>query len=415
MSGVRKCFTPPAQTPTFFRMIIKPKIRGFICTTAHPEGCAAHVQEQIDYVQKKGAIAGMAKRVLVIGSSTGYGLSSRIVSAFAGGAATLGVFFEKAGEEGRTGSAGWYNSVALERAAHAAGLYAKSINGDAFSDAIKEQVIATIKADLGQVDAVIYSLASPRRTHPKTGVTHSSTLKPVGAPFTAKTVNTDKGVVTDITIEPASEQEIADTIAVMGGEDWEMWIGALESAGVLADGAFTVAYSYIGPDLTWAIYRNGTIGRAKEDLEATARRLQTRLGAKGGHAFVSVNKALVTQASSAIPVVPLYISMLYKVMKAHGLHEGCIEQIYRLFATRLYDHSAPPPDEAGRIRMDDWEMRPEIQAEVAILWPQATTENLEALTDIAGYRTEFLKLFGFGLPGVDYDAETDPIAPLPSA
>ena len=396
-------------------MIIKPKIRGFICTTAHPEGCAAQVAEQIAFVRKKGAIPGMAKRVLVIGASTGYGLASRIVPAFAGGAATLGVFFEKAGEEGRTASAGWYNSVAFERAAHAAGLYAKSINGDAFSDAIKEQVIATIKADLGQVDAVIYSLASPRRTHPRTGVTHSSTLKPLGAAFTAKTVNTDKGVVTDITIEPASEQEVADTVAVMGGEDWEMWIDALQAAGVLADKAFTVAYSYIGPDLTWAIYRNGTIGRAKEHLEATAQRLQTRLGAKGGHAFVSVNKALVTQASSAIPVVPLYISMLYKVMKAHGLHEGCIEQICRLFATRLYDHSAPPPDEAGRVRLDDWEMRPDIQAEVAAIWPQATTENLEALTDIAGYRTEFLKLFGFGLPGVDYEAESEPVAPLPSA
>ena len=396
-------------------MIIKPKIRGFICTTAHPEGCAAHVREQTAYVQKKGAIPGMAKRVLVIGASTGYGLASRIVTAFSGGAATLGVFFEKGGEEGRTGSAGWYNSVAFEKAAHAAGLYAKSINGDAFSDAIKEQVIAAIKADLGQVDAVIYSLASPRRTHPRTGVTHSSTLKPVGAPFTAKTVNTDKGTVTDITIEPASEQEIADTIAVMGGEDWEMWIDALEKAGVLADSALTVAYSYIGPDLTWAIYRSGTIGRAKEDLEATAHRLQTRLGAKGGHAFVSVNKALVTQASSAIPVVPLYISMLYKVMKAHGLHEGCIEQIYRLFADQLCNRAATAVDEAGRVRMDDWEMRPEIQTEVAILWPQATTENLEALTDIAGYRTEFLRLFGFGLHGVDYDAETDPIAPLPSA
>ncbi len=396
-------------------MIIKPKIRGFICTTAHPEGCAAQVGEQVAFVRKKGAIPGMAKRVLVIGASTGYGLASRIVPAFAGGAATLGVFFEKAGEEGRTGSAGWYNSVAFEKAAHAAGLYAKSINGDAFSDAIKEQVIAAIKADLGQVDAVIYSLASPRRTHPRTGVTHSSTLKPLGAPFTAKTVNTDKGVVTDITIEPASEQEVADTVAVMGGEDWEMWIDALQAAGVLADQAFTAAYSYIGPDLTWAIYRNGTIGRAKEHLEATAQRLQTRLGEKGGHAFVSVNKALVTQASSAIPVVPLYISMLYKVMKAHGLHEGCIEQIYRLFATRLYDHSAPPPDEAGRVRLDDWEMRPEIQAEVAAIWPQATTENLDALTDIAGYRTEFLKLFGFGLPGVDYDTESEPVAPLPSA
>ena len=396
-------------------MLIKPKIRGFICTTAHPAGCAAHVQQQIDYVRGKGEIAGLPKRVLVIGASTGYGLASRIVPAFAGGAATLGVFFEKPAEEGRTASAGWYNSVAFEKAAHAAGLYAKSINGDAFSDAIKEQVIAAIKADLGQVDAVIYSLASPRRVHPKSGVTFSSVLKPLGAPFTAKTVNTDKGLVTDITIEPASEQEIADTVAVMGGEDWEMWIDALQSAGVLADHALTVAYSYIGPDLTWAIYRNGTIGRAKEHLEATAKRLQQKLGASHGRAFVSINKALVTQASSAIPVVPLYISMLYKVMKAEGLHEGCIEQIQRLFAGRLADGAKPQLDPEGRIRIDDWEMRENIQKRVAEIWPQATTENLETLTDIAGYRTEFLKLFGFGLPGVDYEAESDPVAPLPSA
>jgi enoyl-[acyl-carrier protein] reductase/trans-2-enoyl-CoA reductase (NAD+) len=396
-------------------MIIKPRIRGFICTTAHPAGCAAHVGGQIEYVRGQGPIAGAPKRVLVIGASTGYGLASRIVPAFAGGAATIGVFYEKAGEEGRTGSAGWYNSVAFEKAAHAAGLYAKSLNGDAFSDALKEQAIALIKADLGQVDAVIYSLASPRRTHPRTGVTHSSTLKPIGAPYTAKTVNTDKGVVHDITLESASEQEIADTTAVMGGEDWEMWIDALRAAGVLADKAITVAYSYIGPDLTWAIYRNGTIGRAKEDLEATAKRLQEKLGATGGHAVVSVNKALVTQASSAIPVVPLYISLLYKVMKAEGLHEGCIEQIYRLFADRLNRPGALPVDEAGRIRIDDWEMRPDIQQAVAKIWPEVSTENLEAVSDMAGYRTEFLKLFGFGLPGVDYEAEADPIAPLPSA
>lgn len=396
-------------------MIIKPKIRGFICTTAHPAGCAAHVQQQIDFVRSKGAIDGLPKRVLVIGASTGYGLASRIVPAFAGGAATLGVFFEKPGEDGRTGSAGWYNSVAFEKAAHAAGLYAKSINGDAFSDGIKQQTIDLIKADLGQVDAVIYSLASPRRTHPKTGVTHSSTLKPIGGAFTAKTVNTDKGLVTDVTIEPANEQEIADTVAVMGGEDWEMWIDALSAAGVLAPGALTVAYSYIGPDLTWAIYRNGTIGRAKEDLEATAKRLAGKLAPDGGRAFVSINKALVTQASSAIPVVPLYISMLYKVMKAAGTHEGCIEQIQRLFADRLAPGKDPQLDDAGRIRIDDWEMRPEIQKQVAEIWPAATTENLEATTDIAGYREEFLRLFGFGLPGVDYEAEADPVAPLPSA
>ena len=390
-------------------MIIKPKIRGFICTTAHPAGCAAHVREQIAHVQKKGQLAAMPKRVLVIGASTGYGLASRIVPAFGGGAATLGVFFEKAGEEGRTASAGWYNSVAFEQAAHAAGLYAKSINGDAFSDAIKEQTIATIKADLGQVDAVIYSLASPRRTHPRTGVTHKSTLKPIGAPFTNKTVDTDRGTVAQITIESANDTEIADTVAVMGGEDWEMWIDALAQAGVLADAATTVAYSYIGPDLTYAIYRNGTIGRAKEDLEATASRLNSRL-----RAFVSVNKALVTQASSAIPVVPLYISLLYKVMKAHGNHEGCIEQIERLFADRLYNGAAPQCDDAGRVRIDDWEMQAGIQAEVAALWAQVTTENLASLSDIAGYRAEFVKLFGFGLAGVDYEAEAETVVPLPS-
>lgn len=396
-------------------MIIKPRIRGFICTTAHPAGCAAHVNEQVEYVRKQGPIAGAPKRILVVGASTGYGLASRIVPAFAGGASTIGVFFEKPGEDGRTGSAGWYNSVAFEQAAQAAGLYAKSINGDAFSDAIKQQTIDLIKKDLGQVDGVIYSLASPRRTHPRTGVTHNSTLKPIGASYTAKTVNTDKGLVHDITIEPASEQDIADTVTVMGGEDWEMWIDALRAAGVLADNAFTAAYSYIGPDLTWAIYRNGTIGRAKEDLEATAKRLQDKLGKTGGHAFVSVNKALVTQASSAIPVVPLYISLLYKVMKAEGLHEGCIEQIYRLFADRLKGGAPSPVDEAGRVRIDDWEMRPDIQQAVAKLWPEVSTENLESLSDMAGYRAEFLKLFGFGLPGVNYEAEADPIAPMPSA
>lgn len=396
-------------------MIIKPRIRGFICTTAHPAGCAAHVREQIEYVKGQGAIAGLPKRVLVIGASTGYGLASRIVPAFAGSAATIGVFYEKAGEEGRTASAGWYNSVAFEKAAREAGLYAKSINGDAFSEVIKEQTIAAIKADLGQVDAVIYSLASPRRTHPKSGVTFNSTLKPIGDRYTAKTVNTDKGTVNDITLEAASEQEVADTVAVMGGEDWEMWIDALQAAGVLADKALTVAYSYIGPDLTWAIYRNGTIGRAKEHLEATAKRLQQKLGATHGRAFVSINKALVTQASSAIPVVPLYISLLYKVMKAEGIHEGCIEQIYRLFAERLAPSAAPHLDVEGRIRIDDWEMREGIQSRVAGLWPEVSTETLESISDIAGYRAEFLKLFGFGLPGVDYEAEADPIAPLPSA
>jgi len=396
-------------------MIIKPKIRGFICTTAHPDGCAAHVRQQIDFVRSKGAIAGAPKRVLVIGSSTGYGLASRIVPAFAGGAATLGVFFEKPSEPDRTGTAGWYNSVAFEREAKAAGLYAKSINGDAFSDAIKEQTIATIKADLGQVDAVIYSLASPRRTHPRTGVTHKSCLKPVGETYKNKTVDTDKGAVNEVSIEPATEAEIADTVAVMGGEDWEMWIDALSAAGVLAPGVVTVAYSYIGPSLTWAIYRNGTIGKAKEDLEETADRLTAKLAALEGHAWVSVNKALVTQASSAIPVVPLYISLLYRVMKAKGIHEGCIEQIRRLFADRLAPGASPQPDEDGRIRMDDWEMREDVQSEVAALWEKVSTENLAELSDIAGYRAEFLRLFGFGLEGINYEAEAEPNHPLPSA
>ena len=396
-------------------MIIKPRVRGFICITAHPDGCAAHVRQQTDYVRAKGAIAGIPKRVLVIGASTGYGLASRIVPAFAGGAATIGVFFEKPGETDRTGSAGWYNSVAFEREAHAAGLYARSINGDAFSNAVKQQAIDLIKADLGQVDAVIYSLASPRRTHPKTSVVHKATLKPVGEPFTNKTVDTDKGTVSDITIEPATDAEIADTVAVMGGEDWDMWMDALDAAGVLAPGVITVAYSYIGPQLTWAIYRNGTIGRAKEHLEETADRITAKLAAKEGRAWVSVNKALVTQASSAIPVVPLYISLLYKVMKAKGLHEGCVEQVYRLFAERLAPSANPQPDDEGRIRVDDWEMRDDVQAEVFALWPKATTETLPALSDIAGYRAEFLRLFGFGIPGVNYDAEAEPLQPLPSA
>ena len=396
-------------------MIIQPKVRGFICITAHPQGCAQHVAQQIEYVRSKVPLTGMPRKVLVIGSSTGYGLSSRIVPAFAGGAATLGVFFERPSDGGKPASAGWYNSCAFEKEAHAQGLYAKSLNGDAFSQDIKERTIALIKEDLGQVDLVVYSLASPRRTHPKTGVTLSSVLKPIGAPFTASTVDTQKGTVTDITIEPASDQEIADTVAVMGGEDWEMWMDALAAANVLAPGAKTVAYSYIGPDLTWAIYRNGTIGRAKEDLESTSQRLSEKLSSTGGAAYVSVNKALVTQASSAIPVVPLYISLLYKVMKARGLQEGCIEQIERLFASHLYNGASPKVDDHGRIRIDDWEMLPEVQAEVAALWPTVTTENLPLISDIAGYREEFLRLFGFGLPGVDYEADTNPEVPLPSA
>lgn len=393
-------------------MIIKPKVRGFVCVTAHPEGCAAHVQEWIRHVQKQGPIGQGPKKVLVIGSSTGYGLASRITAAFGSGAATVGVFFERPSEEGRPATPGWYNSIAFTRAARAAGLYARNFMGDAFTNEMKAQVVAAIKADLGQVDLVVYSLAAPRRTHPVTGTVHKSCLKPVGAPYTNKTVDTDKGIVSDVTIDPASDLEVADTVAVMGGEDWEMWIKALRDGGVLAPGAQSVAYSYIGPEVTWAIYKNGTIGLAKNDLERAGKSIDAQLKATGGRAFISVNKALVTQASSAIPVVPLYISILYKIMKQAGTHEGCIEQMYRLFATQMYNGHTPKFDDAGRVRVDDWEMRPEIQAAVVKIWPNVTTENLAELTDIAGYREEFLKLFGFGLKGVNYDAETEPHVPM---
>jgi len=394
-------------------MIIKPKVRGFVCVTAHPTGCAAHVDEWIKYVKSKGSIANGPKKVLVVGSSTGYGLASRITAAFGSGAATLGIFFERPSEEGRTATPGWYNTIGFTRAAHAAGLYAKNINGDAFSDAIKAQALDIIRKDLGKVDLVVYSLASPRRVDPKTGAVHKSVLKPVGSTYSNKTVDTDKGIVSTVSIEPANDQEIADTVAVMGGEDWEMWMSALAEAKLLAPGAQSVAYSYIGPEVTWDIYKNGTIGLAKNDLERAAKNIDSLLKLNGGgRAFISVNKALVTQASSAIPVVPLYISILYKVMKAKGTHEGCIEQMQRLFATQLYAAAGPKFDESGRVRVDDLEMRPEIQAAVAQTWPEVTTENLAGLTDIAGYRSEFLKLFGFGLDGVDYAAEVEPHIPM---
>ncbi len=394
-------------------MIISPKIRGFICTTAHPEGCAQHVADQIAVVQRRPLLASGPKKVLVIGSSTGYGLSSRIAAAFGSGAATLGVFFERPGEADRTATAGWYNTAAFEKAAHAANLYARSFNGDAYSDAVKTAVIAAIKADLGQVDCVVYSLASPRRTHPKTGEVFKSVLKPVGAVYTNKNLNTTTGVVSDISIEPAQGDDIAQTIAVMGGEDWESWIDALLEADVLAPGAQTVAYSYIGPEVTWPIYKNGTIGLAKEDLERTQRQLDGKLAPLHGKAWVSVNKALVTQASSAIPVVPLYISLLYKVMKDQGTHEDCIEQMDRLFRDRLYS-GTPQPDDLGRLRVDDWEMTPSVQALVAQRWAAVDTSNLNDLADFTGYQSSFLRLFGFGLAGVDYAAETNPDVPIPS-
>lgn len=393
-------------------MIIVPKIRGFICTTAHPEGCAKHVADQIAVVKGRGLIENGPKKVLVIGSSTGYGLSSRIAAAFGSNAATMGVFFEKPAESDRCGTAGWYNSAAFEKEAAAAGLYARSFNGDAFSDEMKATVIEAIKADLGQVDCVIYSLASPRRTHPKTGEVFKSVLKPVGETFVDKNLNTTTGVVNEVSIEPVQGDDIAQTVAVMGGEDWEMWIDALLGAGVLAPGVQTVSYSYIGPEVTWPIYKNGTIGLAKEDLERVQRVLDGKLAALGGKAWVSVNKALVTQASSAIPVVPLYISLLYKVMKAAGSHEDCIEQMDRLFRDRLGRDAQP--DEAGRIRLDDWEMADDVQALVGQRWKEVTTENLAELADFEGYQASFLRLFGFGLEGVDYAAETDPNVMVPS-
>ena len=392
-------------------MIIQPKIRGFICTTAHPEGCARAVQDQIDWVKAQAPFDGPTK-VLVIGSSTGYGLASRIAASFGAGASTLGVFFERPADKKRTASAGWYNTVAFENAARAAGHYARSINGDAFSDEIKAQTIAAIKEDLQQVDLVVYSLASPRRTHPKTGESFSSVLKPIGDSYSSKTVNVQTGEVSDISIETASEEEIAHTTAVMGGEDWEMWIHALDGAGVLAEGVHTVAYTYIGPELTHPVYRDGTIGRAKNHLEQTGLTLNEYLQNKNGSAHVSTNKAMVTQSSAAIPVVPLYISLLYKIMKEKDCHENCIQQMYRLFADRLYTDAPPATDDQGRIRIDDWEMREDVQAAVAALWSSVNTETLEAVSDITSYREEFLGLFGFGFDGIDYDVDVNPDRPL---
>lgn len=394
-------------------MIIEPRMRGFICLTAHPEGCAQSVKNQIGYVKSKGTIDG-PKKVLVIGASTGFGLASRITSAFGSDAATIGVFFEKEPAEGKTATPGWYNSAAFEKEAAQAGLYAKSINGDAFSNEVKEQAINLIKADLGQVDLVIYSLASPVRLHPTTGVLHRSTLKPIGSTFTNKTVDFHTGNVSQVSIEPAVQEDIDNTVVVMGGEDWSMWIEALKAANVLAEGAMTIAYSYIGPEVTEAVYRKGTIGRAKDHLEATAFEITDSLKTINGKAYVSVNKALVTQASSAIPVIPLYISLLYKIMKAEGVHEGCIEQIQRLYADRLYTKELIPTDDKGRIRIDDWEMREDIQAQIKTLWDSATTENLNTIGDLAGYKQDFLNLFGFGFDGVDYLADTSEMVMVPS-
>ena len=392
-------------------MVIKPRVRGFMCVTTHPVGCEANVRQQIDYVKAQGEIADGPKRVLVIGASTGYGLASRISAAFGAGAATLGIFFEKEGTEKKPGTAGWYNSAAFHKFAEAQGLYAASINGDAFSDEIKEKAIAEIKAELGQVDLVVYSLASPRRQHPKTGQVFNSTLKPIGKDVTQRGINTDKEGIEDVTLPAASDEEIANTVAVMGGEDWQMWIDALDEAGVLAEGAKTTAYTYLGDKITWDIYWHGTIGAAKKDLDKRVIDIRQRLAEKGGDARVSVLKAVVTQASSAIPIMPLYLSLLFKEMKAAGTHEGCIEQGYGLFKNSLYG-SQPVMDDEGRLRADGKELLPEIQEAVTEKWQQVTTENLHQLTDFSGYKREFLKLFGFEVDGVDYDADVDPVVPI---
>lgn len=388
-------------------MIIKPRTRGFICTTSHPAGCAAQVQEQIDYVQSKPQIQG-PKNVLVIGASTGYGLAARITAAFGARANTIGVYRPSSGSEKRTASAGWYNSAAFEQAAQEAGLKSFSVTGDAFAKETKERVIEVIKKELGKVDLVVYSVASARKTDSQTGEVYNSVLKPIGKTFTNKTVNFHTGEVTEVTLEPATEKEIQDTVAVMGGDDWEDWIRALRGAEVLTEDVTTISYSYIGSEITQDIYRDGSIGRAKDHLEATALKMNDELKSTGGRAYVVVSKGLVTQSSSAIPVVPLYISSLYKIMKEKGIHEGTIEQSYRLFADRLYVEGDTPVDDSGRIRIDDWELREDVQAEVVKLWDSVTSDNIYELTDLEGYRREFFQLFGFETEGVDYEAEVDP-------
>jgi len=414
---------PRPTIPIEVIMVIKPRVRGFICVTTHPVGCDAAVKQQIDYIQAQPKVPNGPKRVLVLGASTGYGLAARITAAFGSGAATLGVFFERPGTETKPGTAGWYNSAAFQKYAEQAGLYARSVNGDAFSDEVKAKVIELIKQDLGQVDQVVYSLAAPRRKHPKTGEVISSTLKPIGAPITLRGLDTDKEVITETTIEPATPEEIAGTVAVMGGEDWQMWIDALLEAGVLADCATTTAFTYVGEEITQAIYWNGSIGAAKKDLDEKVVGIRAKLAPINGDARVSVLKAVVTQASSAIPTMPLYLSLLFKVMKERGTHEGCIEQLDTLYdiiyggkdsgaAVERLRHqlladgrTVELVDEAGRLRADYKEMAPDVQSEVVALWPQVTNENLYEISDLAGYKADFLRLFGFGVDGVDYEAD----------
>ena len=389
-------------------MVIKPKVRGFICTTTHPAGCEANVNQQIEVIKKDGVVANGPKKVLVIGSSTGYGLSARIAAAFGSDAATIGVFFEKPATERKTASAGWYNSAAFDKAAKATGLYSKSFNGDAFSHEMKARVVETIKEDLGEIDLVVYSLASPVRKLPDSGEVVRSVLKPIGEIYRSKAVDTNKNIMVDVEIGVANEEEIANTITVMGGEDWELWMKALRDADVLADGVKTVAFGYIGTEITWPIYWHGTLGKAKEDVDRAAADITDSLADINGQANVAVLKSVVTQASAAIPVMPIYIATSYKVMKELGIHEGCIEQLNRLYRTELFDKQ-PELDDMNRYRMDDLELRDEVQEECLRIIPAVNDENLFDLTDFQIYKDEFLKLFGFGFAGVDYEADIDPI------
>ena len=395
-------------------MIIKPRIKGFVCITAHPSGCLANLRDQVEVASSnKVEGEGKPKRVLVVGASTGYGLASRVSAAFSAGADTMGVYFERPPKGEKTASAGFYNSAAFCKLATEAGLSAVDVNGDAFSNECKEEVVKRAKETGGPFDLVVYSLASPRRTDPADGNTYRACLKPIGAVYKNKTLDTDRKEVKEVTIDPASEQEVADTRKVMGGEDWEAWTDLLLAEGLLAPGCLNLAYSYIGPEVTWPIYRNGTIGKAKEHLEDSASAISEKMKAAGcGGAYVSVNKAVVTQASSAIPVVPLYVSMLFKIMGELGTHEGCIEQTSRLFSDRLYgSKEGIELDDKGRIRLDDWEMEPKVQSRIVELWPQVCTENLRELTSFDKYQKDFLSLFGFGHPSVDYEAEVDPENP----
>lgn len=388
-------------------MIIRPKIRRNICLTAHPLGCAAQVKAQINYVKARDRIES-PKRVLVIGASNGYGLAARIVSTFSSTASTIGVAYERPGTKSKTGTAGWYNIESFKKQAETDGYQAWNINGDAFSEGLKSQVLDSIRENLGEVDFLVYSIAAPRRMDPHTGELYSTVIKPIGNTFTSKTVDFLSGKVSEITAEPATEEEIAHTVKVMGGEDWRLWIEMLKNGGVLAENFLTIAFSYIGPDFTKAIYRDGTIGKAKEDLENSADQINDVLAPLKGKAIVSINKALVTRASAVIPAVPLYISLLYKVMKEKNLHEGCIQQIYRLYHHFLFTDGPAAVDHKGRIRLDDWEMSQDVQKKVAELWAQVTTENLSQLADIDGLRQEFLRHHGFGMPGVEYGLDVEP-------